>query len=497
MKNDKDLLIQVKNLTKNFPGVKALDDVNLNFYSREVHAIIGENGAGKSTLMKILSGVYQIDKGEVCYLGKKVNFSNPLQAKEAGITIIYQELSLIPQVSVVENIYLGSLKVKKCKIVDWKKLKETSRQILKKLEFPYPETEIVTNLSTAHQKMVEIARALALEAKVIIFDEPTAALTEEDTKILFRNINYLKNNNVGIIYISHRLEEIFEIADYISILRDGKKIDSLEVSGTSMSYIIKKMTGRSIGDYFGKTDKKIIPENILEVKGLCKKSLYNDISFKIRKGEIVGLYGLIGSGRSEIAESIFGIRKPDSGIIYVDGKEKKVRSPVDAISLGMGFVPEDRRDQGLFLELSTNENLVSAKIRFLHKFGLISKKSFNTIYYYYKDKLSIAAVSPDQIIEFLSGGNQQKLIIARWMSLNPRIFILDEPTSGIDVGSKSEVHKLILDMARNGVGVLLISSEILEVVNICDKVITIHEGSVTGVFYGDNITEKDLYEAIQ
>jgi ABC-type sugar transport system ATPase subunit len=490
-------VIEVCNISKTFPGVKALDSISLKLNRGEVLALVGENGAGKSTFTKILSGLYQTDpgSGDIKLDGKVTHFQNSMDAKKNGIITIYQELSLVPFLSVAENIFLGNLPRSPLGLIDWKTLDTRAAGILKDLELDIRPEVLVGSLSISKQQMVEIARALSQGAKVIIFDEPTSSLTEIEKDILFKNILRLKNKGVAIMYISHKMDEVFEITDRIEVLRDGKNRGALVTRDTKLEEIIQLMIGRVIDDYFHKNEAEKGQE-ALRVQGLSKDSLFSDISFSVRSGEVVGLYGLVGAGRSEVAETIFGARKSDSGQIFIEGKEVQIRNTREAVHAGMGFIPEDRKEQGLILGMSCIENTSIAKLSQISSYGFLHKDQEQAIFDEYKNKLSIATPSPLQKVIKLSGGNQQKIVLAKWLCMNPKVLILDEPTRGIDVGSKAEIHKLIAKLAESGIAVVVISSEMPEIMGVSDRIITMKEGTITGEFTGSDITEQNLINAI-
>lgn len=492
---ESESILEMRSVSKVFPGVKALDGVNLEIKEGEVHALMGENGAGKSTLMKILAAKYKADQGEIIYQGEKLQISNPLEAKEKGIILIHQEISLVPEMTVAENIFLGSLPVKRFNRVDWATLNKRSREILQQLDCDFKETDITGKLTIARQQMVEITRALVHNPKIVIFDEPTASLTDREKDILFTNINKLKKKGVAIVYISHRMDEIFEISDRISVLRDGKKTATLKTSSTNESEITELMIGRKIENKFT-IKKNSFGEEVIKLEDLSSKGSFENISFSIRKGEIVGLYGLVGAGRSEVAEALFGIRRPDNGKIYIEGAEKKIANSEKAVEFGIGYVPEDRKHQGLVLGMSCIDNMSLAKLDSLQSFGFVKRNEEMNIFDKYKDVLSISTPGPLQKVVNLSGGNQQKIVIAKWLCMHPKLLILDEPTRGIDVGSKTEIHKLIHKLADDGYAILVISSEMPEIMRVSHRIITMYEGKMTGEFSQDEITETNLINGI-
>ncbi|MFN2339780.1 MAG: sugar ABC transporter ATP-binding protein [Halanaerobium sp.] len=494
--NNKETILELKNITKVFPGVKAVDNVSFEVNTGEVHALVGENGAGKSTLMKVLAGIHIPEEGTINYMGKKVKFSSPLDAKKKGIILIHQELSLVPQMTVAENILLGSFPKKKGGRIDWNKLNQNAREAIKKLGCQFEPSDLVQDLTVAHQQMVEIARAISYDANIVIFDEPTASLTQEEIKVLYKNIELLKEQGIGIVYISHKLDEIFEVSDNITVLRDGKLVDTLETDKTDEPEITKKMIGRNIEDFFASKKIKEYGEEVIRVEGLSRKNEFEDMNFSIKKGEVLGLYGLLGAGRTEVVETIFGIRKADSGTIYLNGQEVNIENSKIAVSNGIGLVPESRKEQGLVLGMSTLDNMSLAKLPVTHNNGFIKQNEVNDIFDKYKARLSISTTGPGQKVMNLSGGNQQKIVIGKWLCLDPDLLILDEPTIGIDVGSKAEIHNLIGELAEKGMAVLVISSEIPEILGVSHRIITMHQGKQTGEFTDEEVTEAKLIESI-
>lgn len=489
------IVLEARGVTKLFPGVRALDDVTLQLRRGEVLALVGENGAGKSTLTKIFSGIHQPDVGEIRFEGEPVTFRSSQDAKSKGIVTIYQELSLVPGLTVAENIFLGNLPRSRRYLIDWNALRARTQEILEELGVDIDPDALVGNLSISRQQMVEIARALSQGTKVIFFDEPTSSLTESEKDLLFDYIRALKARNVAIVYITHKMDEVFEITDRIEVLRDGKNSGRLLTREAKLDDIIQLMIGRVVDDYFHKNAAQKGAE-VLRVDGLAVEGLFRDISFSVRAGEVVGLYGLVGAGRSEVAETIFGARTASAGSVFLEGEAVQIRNTRDAVERGMGFVPEDRKQQGLVLGMSCRHNMSIASLPWINTAGFLDQKRETAIYDEYKTKLSISTPGPNQQVVKLSGGNQQKIVIAKWMSRNPRLLILDEPTRGIDVGSKAEIHKLIAALAESGVAVLVISSEMPEIMGISDRIIAMREGRITGVFEGDQISEQTLIAAI-
>lgn len=472
-------VLELNGICKEFPGVKALDNVSLDLFEGEIHSLVGENGAGKSTLMNILSGVYQPTTGEIRLNGDPVHFVDPKDAQLKGIAMIHQELALANSVSVMENIFIGRLKKNKLGFVDFKSMRVECMQILNQygIENVRPD-DLVKTLSVSQMQLLEIAKALYLKNRILIMDEPTSSLTQAETKTLFKNIIALKDQGVSIIYISHRLEEVLEISDRITVLRDGKNIKTL-MGQTTTDELISLMVGRE----FDKTYKRencCSEEIVLSVNNLQSKKL-RDINLDLRKGEVLGLTGLVGSGRTELLETIFGKEKYESGEILINGQQAKIRCPADAIKYGLGLIPEGRKIQGLYLDLSVKDNISIVKLKDYTKLFFIKANTEKNAVVDVNERLAIKTPSLEQKIKFLSGGNQQKAIIARWLLNKPQILFLDEPTHGIDVGAKSEIYKLIDIFAREGVSVIIISSEMPEVMKLCDRIMVMHDGRITGI----------------
>ncbi|MGI6116872.1 MAG: sugar ABC transporter ATP-binding protein [Bilifractor sp.] len=489
-----EYLLEMKDIVKTFPGVKALDGAGIKVKKGEVVALCGENGAGKSTLMKCLYGSYHADSGEIYYQGKKVNFKNPDEAKAAGVILIFQELSLITDLTVAENMFLGS-QPKNGIRVDWKKMNDDANAVLKSLNSTVKATDYVRDLPISQQQMVEIARGIALGAKILILDEPTSSLTEREKDSLFEIIRKLKAEGVGIIYISHKMDEIFEICDSAVVLRDGKLTGQFVLKDINLDTLIQAMIGRTMDNYFTKCSAKPGKE-ILRVEGLTAHGYFRDISFNVHEKEVVGFYGLVGAGRSEIMESIFGCRHLDSGKIYMDGKEIHIRDSSDAVKNGIGFVTENRKEQGLLLPKSCRENMSLAKLPQIKKGLFVDEEQTMKIYDQYHDAMEISSPSSEQPVVFLSGGNQQKVVIGKWLAMNPRLLILDEPTRGIDIGAKSEIHSMIAHLAEQGLAVIVISSEMPEIMGVSNRIYTMAQGRITGELTGDDISEENLMRHI-
>jgi ribose transport system ATP-binding protein len=490
-----DPVLRLENIVKTFPGVRALDGVSFSVMPGEVHALMGENGAGKSTLMKVLGGIHQPDGGKIYIGDTPVVMAGPLEAKDKGIVFIHQELSLADELSVAENIYLGELPRKSFGRVDWATLYAKTDAILEKLNVGFNARTRVGSLSIANQQMVEIARALTVDAKAVIFDEPTASLTDAEKSVLFDVIADLQKSGVGIIYISHRMEEIFKITDRISVLRDGQYQGTVDTAETNEEKVTQMMIGRKL-DLSRNVSHHDLGDVALEVQGLTVKGLFENVSFQIRRGEVVGFYGLVGAGRTEIAETLFGLRDPSAGKILLDGEEVRITSPADAIARGISLVPEDRKGQGLVLGMNCRDNMTLPQVDDLKAGPFVAEGAEIAIFDQYRDKLDIRTPGWKQQVGNLSGGNQQKIVIGKWLSMHPNVLIVDEPTRGIDVGSKSEIHKLLRALAAQGYAVMVISSEMPEVLHVSDRIVAMYSGKVMRTFTSEEVTEDSLIQAI-
>ena len=492
---DQTPVLRLEDIVKTFPGVRALDGVSFSVLPGEVHALMGENGAGKSTLMKVLGGILQPNEGRIFIEEQPTVMTTPVQAKAKGVVFIHQELSLADELTVAENIWLGELPLKSFGRVNWAKLYEDTNAILKTLNVGFDAKTRVGDLSIANQQMVEIARALTVDPKAVIFDEPTASLTDAEKVVLFDVISDLQSKGVGIIYISHRMEEIFKITDRISVLRDGQYRGTLNTRETDEEEVTKLMIGRSL-DLSRNESHHEMGDVALEVRGLSCGKLYQDVSFNVRKGEVLGFYGLVGAGRTEIAETLFGLRDPSAGQILLNGQEVRIKSPIDAIANGISLVPEDRKGQGLVLGMNCRDNMTLPQVDDLTAGPFVSDGAEIAIFDQYRDKLDIRTPGWRQTVGNLSGGNQQKIVIGKWLSMRPEVLIVDEPTRGIDVGSKSEIHNLIRDLAAQGYAVIVISSEMPEVLHVSDRIVAMYSGKVMREFTSDEVTEDSLIQAI-
>jgi len=474
-------LLSLSGVSKHFPGVRALHDAHLALHSGEVTALVGENGAGKSTIVKILTGIYRPDEGEIRVGGRPVSFTSPRDAWAAGITAIHQETIMFDELSVAENVYMGHMPKSSGGLVDRRAIHARTRALLKRLDADLDPAEPLKALSVAQKHLVEIARALSHEARIVIMDEPTAALSAREIDDLFRIIAQLKAEGRAVLFISHKFEEIFRVADRWLCLRDGEHVGEGAIAGTSPPELVRLMVGRSIEQVFPKREVPI-GEVALEVKGLSNATEFADISFTLRKGEILGLYGLVGAGRSEAMQAVFGVSRPASGSVSLAGRPLTIRAPADAIAAGIAYVPEDRQIQGAVLPFGVRENTTLASLSRHVRGGFLSLPSELRDTRRLGARLSVKAASWDQRLQELSGGNQQKVVIAKWLATNPKVIILDEPTKGIDVGSKAAVHDFMVDLAAEGLAVVLISSELPEIMGMSDRILVMHEGRIVKEF---------------
>jgi ABC-type sugar transport system ATPase subunit len=493
MPDKKEIILKMEDISKTFPGVKALKNIDMEIEKGEVHAIVGENGAGKSTLMKILSGAIQKDKGKIILYGKETEITSAQHAIKLGISCIYQELTIFPLLNVAKNIFIGNMPMRG-KIIDLNKMYAETKKVLELLKLKVSPKTLCRDLSVAQQQMIEIGRAVSRNVQIIIMDEPTSSLTEKEKEVLFRIIRLLKAKGVSVLYVSHKLEEVKEIADRITILRDGTKVKTVSNAQITREEIVENMIGRKMENYFNKETADIGGTG-LKVEGLAKQKKFENVSFEVRKGEVLGMFGLVGAGRSEIAGAIFGTEKPDRGKIFIEGKPVSIKNNRQAIKLGICLVPEDRKTQGLVLKLNVKTNISMVKIRAESKWGQVNGKRENEIADQYVKSLNIRTPSLKQVLNNLSGGNQQKVVIAKWLSMEPRVLILDEPTRGIDVGAKSEIYTLISGLAKKGVAVIVISSELPEIMGISDRVITVFEGKITGIIDRENFSSNAIMRA--
>lgn len=485
-------ILQVKNISKVFPGVKALTDVSADFYPGEVHTLVGENGAGKSTLIKIISGVYTPTEGEVVFEGRPIHFTSPGQAIDAGIAVIHQELSIAKDLTVAQNVWLGREKRKKSGLLDMSGMNRDTQQILDFMKVNIKANEIAGELNAAQQQMIEIAKVISQNAKVVVMDEPTSSLSEHEIDSLFEQVRILKEKNVAIIYITHRLKELTAICERVTVLRDGCKVDTMMVADVTEKEIVASMVGREMGDYYNKKEHHPGKE-VLRVEGLTRKGVFENISFTLHEGEILGFSGLVGAGRTEVMEAIFGATHIDAGRIFLHGEEVHFKNPKEAIAHHIGLVTEDRRRTGLLLLKSIVENTSLPSLPFhKKKGGFVNKKWEKDMAKLYMEKLKVKAPDMHTILNTLSGGNQQKVILGKWRAADSNILILDEPTRGIDVNARSEFYTLMNDFVEKGGAIIMISSEMPEVIGISDRVVVMKEGQISGELTGCEINEQRI-----
>ncbi len=487
-------ILELRQICKSFPGVRVLKSVGLRVWPGEVHALMGENGAGKSTLMKILAGAYRADSGEIILDGKPVQLRTPQEARLAGIGIIYQELTVAPNLTVSGNVFLGSELRRFGFMKDSAEMDRRTQQVLDRLGARFKASQRAAHLAVAEQQQVEIARALFYKSRVLVMDEPTAALSDRETDRLFEVVRQLRSEGMAIIYISHRMAEVYELADRLSVLRDGEYVGELKRAEFSADKVIEMMVGRRLEDFYEHT-KHSAGRLVLEVKNMSDGDRVKNASFRLRQGELLGLAGLVGAGRTELARLIFGADKRKSGEVFLDGKKVQINQPKDAMRVGIGYVPEDRKLQGVFLQMSSGENITLNILGRCSRAGVLNFKKLNDRANVEVKAMRVRTASLKQRAGGLSGGNQQKLLLARWLEINPRVLILDEPTRGVDVGAKAEIYALIQQLLEKGMAVLFISSELPEIVGVCDRVLVMREGEITGEVGGETgieITQQNI-----
>lgn len=484
-----EIILKIENITKSFPGTLALDNVSLELKKGEALALVGENGAGKSTLVNVISGVHKEDSGSIFFEGKKVDIYSPKEAQELGIGFVHQELSLCNHVSVAENIYMSHLSGDT--FLDRKKINEQANELLLKFNANFKATDIVGNLNVAQQQIVEIVKALSINVKMIIFDEPTASLTEAEIAELFKIINELKKSNIAVLYISHRLAEIFRICERVTVLKDGKYVDTFKISDVTADKIVNAMVGRNIENLYPYKSTNI-GETIFEVKNLTAEKRYRNCSFELKRGEILTFYGLIGSGRTELARGICGIDKRVSGEIYLDGKKISIKSYEEAIRNGIIYITEDRKDEGLFLDMSIQRNVSVVVLKELLQGLFLNNSKERRLAQKYVKKMNVKVADVGYKASSLSGGNQQKVMISKWLASNPKLIIMDEPTRGIDVGAKFEIHRMIRGLAETGIGIIVITSDLPESIGLSDRIIVMKEGAISGEVGTEDMTEENI-----
>ena len=488
----KETILELKGIAKYFPGIKALDNVDFNIRTGEVHALIGENGAGKSTLVKIMTGIYQPTKGEILMDGKPVQFKTSHDAQAAGVVAIHQEASMFSELTVTENIFMGHhTRINRFGTLGWKAMKRHTQELLEKMELDISPDTLIKNLGTAQRHMVEIAKALSVDARVVIMDEPTSALSLKEVEELYKIVRQLRDQGKAIVFISHKFEEIFELCDQFTVFRDGQYIGEGEVASSTVDDIVKMMVGRSLDRMFPKKEANI-GDAVLEVKDLTLPGFFKDVSFTLHKGEILGFFGLVGAGRSEVMRTVFGIDKKSRGTITLNGQELNISSPRIAMKKGIAFVPEDRQEQGAILEMSLTKNITLPQIDDISRFSIINSGKEKEVTEEFGNMMEIKAANWQVNANTLSGGNQQKVVLAKWLATNPKILILDEPTKGIDVATKAAVHEFVSEMASRGLAVILVSSEMPEVLGMSDRIVVMHEGVITKTFLREEADSDNI-----
>ncbi len=485
-----NIILKMEHIEKSFPGVKALDDVSFNVERGSIHALVGENGAGKSTLIKILAGIFQAEAGKIVFNGAEHRFKTPNEAQQAGISVVHQEFKLSEPLTVAENIFLGHL-IYKRGLVDWKAIQQKTKELMNELEIDIKPNEIVNTLSVAKKQIVEICKAINLNAELLIMDEPSATLTIKEQEIMFGIIRKLNKEGITIIYISHRLEEVFNLADKVTVLRDGKHVGTLPIEEVDRKKLISLMVGRELINEYPK-ETVPIGETVLEVKGLTRKNVIEDINFHLKRGEILGFAGLVGSGRTETARAVLGIDKNDSGEIILNGQTISNQSFKAAIENGMGLVPEDRKDCGLVQILSVKENVCMVSMSDIIVGGVVRQKLEDEFGSEYVKKLRISTPSLETQAQYLSGGNQQKVVIAKWLMKNSDIIFMDEPTRGVDVGAKTEIYMLMNEIVKQGKSIIMISSELPEILGMSDRIMVMHEGRIVGELNREEATQEGI-----
>lgn len=485
----KEIVLAAEGIVKQFPGTLALDNVHMEVCKGQSNALVGENGAGKSTLMNIISGVFKADAGKVTFMGKEVSFSSPTDAQKAGIGFVHQELCVCPHLKVSENIFMGRIPVNRLGTIKKKRLYGDTKKLLDLFGVSFTPDTLVGELSTAEQQIVEIAKALSLDCQLIIFDEPTSSLTEAETETLFQIIDDIKKKGISVLYISHRLPEIFRLCEVCTVLKDGYYVDTVETKDVTSDDIIRMMVGRNIENLYPKKSSAI-GETVLKVTNFNSAGLFNDIHFEVKKGEVLGFYGLVGAGRTELWRAICGIDEHDSGEIVYEGNKLDISCYKDAIDAGFAYLTEDRKTQGLFLELPICQNTSASKLTNIQRGAIIDKEKENALCEKYVSELNIKIASIADKVASLSGGNQQKVMIGKWLAIGPKLLVMDEPTRGIDVGAKAEIHNMLRELSNNGINVIIISSELPEVIGMSDRVIVMHEGWITGEITGEDMCEE-------
>jgi ribose transport system ATP-binding protein len=502
MHPESDVLLEARGISKSFPGVRALDNVQLTVRRGRLHALLGENGAGKSTLMNILAGVFPPDSGEIRLAGQLMTFRNPREAQQAGISIIFQELNQVPELSVAENIFLGREPLTCLGLVDYTRMNREADALLQQLELDVDPRTPVARLRLGAQQVVEIAKALSLNSRVLILDEPTSAVTEQETAVLFRLIRQLKQRGVGLIYITHKLDELPQIADDVTVFRDGQFVGTRPFAETTRDEIIRMMVGRDLSELFPKGAISSGSE-VLQVRGVSLRHperpddfAVRDVSFAVRRGEVLGIFGLMGAGRTELFQTIFGLHpRASTGEVFIEGKQMNIRSPQEAIAAGLAFAPEDRKAEGLVLGMSVAENTTLSCLKLTERLGLLQPSIERELAGRYVERLRVKTPSLNQTVRNLSGGNQQKVVLAKWLATGPKVLLLDEPTRGIDINAKKEIYALIGELTQSGLAVVMVSSELPEILAVADRIIVLAEGRQTAEFARSEATEESVMHA--
>ncbi len=485
------IMMEMKGISKSFPGIRALDNVSFSTNRGEIHALVGGNGAGKSTLMKILAGAIMPDEGEIYLRGEKENITDPDKARQLGIAIIYQELNLVPTLNVVENVFLGRELATRKGVLNTPAMISETKKLLESLELRIDLKKPVGTMRVAQQQMIEIAKALHVNAEILVMDEPTASLTDQDIDVLFDIVKRLKEKGVSIVYISHRLEEVYEICDRLTVLRDGKVVGTHNTSALNKQELIKLMINRDLNQVF--PCSKCAPgQEALKVVNLNREGILKNINMHVCAGEVVGIAGLMGSGRTELLRAIFGADPVDSGEIYIEGKPVKINSPNCSVNLGIGLVPEDRKDQGVILKMPIQENLTLSSLPLQYKSGVIKKQSDRSLAHKLSGKLNIQCSGLDQVVGNLSGGNQQKVAVGKWLATDSKVLFFDEPTRGIDVGAKTEIYNFLKDLAAEGLAVVIVSSDMLEILGLSDRIYVMYNGAISGELCGSSVNQEEV-----
>lgn len=486
-------LVEMTQISKGFPGVQALDRVDFALEPGQVHGLVGENGAGKSTLIKILMGAYRADSGQILLEGEPVEMRSPIESKRLGLSAVYQDVTLAPHLSVGENFFLGKLPRSGSGLVNWKHVYQTTQEFLEELGITVSSRSLVRKLSPAHQEMVTIAKIIYEGSRVLVFDEPTALLANEETQLLFGIIKRLRERGTGIIYISHRLEEIFEVCDLVTVLKDGQRVITSPVQEIDSETLVNKMVGRNLEEMYVREGHPAIAKDVLlEVSGLTRQPIFEDINFQVHRGEILGLFGLVGSGRTEIVRSLFGAEKPDSGTVSIEGRPLRITGPGSGIRSGIGLVPENRKEAGLAMGLPVDFNISLASYDSITRFGFVNRAAERRRAETYVKSLNIRTPSLQQTVRKLSGGNQQKVVISKWLACESKVFVFDEPTTGVDVGAKVEIYGLLEQLLSRGSAIVLISSYLPEIMGMADRVLVIHEGRSMGTVERAEFSEEGL-----